>query len=552
MTIDLTREPSTPDSSILSMRRSISSQRNSNNNYQYHRSSLSGLSGPNHTAMVRSQSVQTPASNRPMASVFETHRAPGPQSSLNPVSEYSPAEYTKQYLGSVQRPSGVSALSQALSADSSMEQEQEQQPQPLPLPQEHEHEQQQQEPPQMFSDFTALADSSIPEQSIAPPELSVEMARTNTTDSLCGAVGMFRFDSTGSNIDPSFNFAVPASSADVSLPPYPFENAASVPLSFSTSAPSAFTTPFHPSAPVPDEPAAAMEMKHSTSTESDASQSRASRRAQEQVVQGARPIAPKLDSQDDCTPKVTERQPQRPQQQHKMVRISSSDGTSKEVAAIPKASIQRPPRPKTYCTMCEDHPEGFHGEHELRRHIERVHAMVRKVWICVDISPDKSFLANCKACRNRKRYGANYNAAAHLRRTHFNPCQRGRGGRGKDSEKRGGKGGGNHPPMDILKHWMEQRDEFVIENAPKHADGDDLSYDLTTALPPTGEDDGLLNEASMPVDSDQASSMDIESTLMGTGYDTVPMMPMNTEPSLDAPPFYFDTPFPTDMESVAM
>lgn len=234
-----------------------------------------------------------------------------------------------------------------------------------------------------------------------------------------------------------------------------------------------------------------------------------------------------------------------------MVRISSSDGTSKEVAAIPKASIQRPPRPKTYCTMCEDHPEGFHGEHELRRHIERVHAMVRKVWICVDISPDKSFLANCKACRNRKRYGANYNAAAHLRRTHFNPCQRGRGGRGKDSEKRGGKGGGNHPPMDILKHWMEQRDEFVIENAPKHADGDDLSYDLTTALPPTGEDDGLLNEASMPVDSDQASSMDIESTLMGTGYDTVPMMPMNTEPSLDAP-FYFDTPFPTDMESVAM
>lgn len=550
MTIDLTREPSTPDSSILSMRRSISSRRNSsNNNYQYHRSSLSGLSGPNHTAMARSQSVQTPASNRPsLESVVQTRRAPEPQGSLNLVSEYSPAEYTKQYLDSVQRPSGVSALSQALSASSSVEQ----QPQPGQGQEQGQKQQQQpqQEPPQMFSDVTTLADASVPEQSIAP-ELSVDMARTNTTDSLCGAVGMFRFDSTGSNIDPNFNFAVPTSSADVSLPPYPFGNAASVPVSFSTSAPSAFTTPFQPPAPVSDEPAEAVEANLSTSTESDVSQSRASRRAQEQVVQGARPIAPKLDSQDESTPKVTEMQQlQKPQQQHKMVRISSSDGTSKEVAAIPKASIQRPPRPKTYCTMCKEHPEGFHGEHELRRHIERVHAMVRKVWICVDISPDKSFLANCKACRNHKRYGANYNAAAHLRRTHFNPCQRGRGGRGKDSEKRGGKGGGNHPPMDILKHWMEQRDEFVVENAPKRVDGDDLNYDLTTAFPPTAEDDGLLNEAPMSADSDPTPSMGIESTLMGTGYDTVPMMPIN-EPSLDAP-FYFDTPFPTDMESVAM
>jgi hypothetical protein len=102
----------------------------------------------------------------------------------------------------------------------------------------------------------------------------------------------------------------------------------------------------------------------------------------------------------------------------------------------------------------EDTYFNLEGLHELRR----VHSVVRKVWVCIDISPDKTFLANCKACRNGKRYGANYNAAAHLRRTHFNPRQR---ERGKDSEKCGGKDGGNYPSMEVLKHWMEQKEEIV-------------------------------------------------------------------------------------------
>jgi hypothetical protein len=179
--------------------------------------------------------------------------------------------------------------------------------------------------------------------------------------------------------------------------------------------------------------------------------------------------------------------------EHKMIRVDLSDGTLKEITQIPKAPYVRPMHPKSYCQYCDDHKEGFRGEHELRRHIDRAHKNTGKVWVCVDISPDKKFLANCKACRNKKTYGAYYNAAAHLRRAHFNPCKRGRGGRGKDDEKRRGKGAGCFPSMEVLKQWMYETVEEVGRNKPPVSEGktaNSMKDDI--CLPATARPEGLL------------------------------------------------------------
>lgn len=132
--------------------------------------------------------------------------------------------------------------------------------------------------------------------------------------------------------------------------------------------------------------------------------------------------------------------------------------------ALKRAPYRRPKGPKVFCTKCDEHPEGFRGDHELRRHLNAKHKGVVKKYVCRDpataglvstvtaVQP----LSECKSCSSGKRYGAYYNAADHLRRIHFKPkATRGKNKTPND-EKRGGKGGGDWPSMSELKLWFEE------------------------------------------------------------------------------------------------
>lgn len=141
------------------------------------------------------------------------------------------------------------------------------------------------------------------------------------------------------------------------------------------------------------------------------------------------------------------------------------DHLARDKQAIDRTPYIRPQHPKLHCTLCEDYPTGFRGEHELRRHFERAHAETRKVWICVEPTvgskegwkPAKP-LNICKQCKQNKQYNVYYNAAAHLRRAHFCPRKRGRKARGEERESRAGKAGGDWPPIEWLKAngWLQE------------------------------------------------------------------------------------------------
>lgn len=258
------------------------------------------------------------------------------------------------------------------------------------------------------------------------------------------------------------------------------------------------------------------DMKRSESNESNISvsscKSRATTRLKHQNQLAARPLAPKAGADDNTVSR---------QGSHTMVSLKSKDGSEERVVAqISKTPYQRPKHARVYCDLCKEYPEGFRGPHELGRHEDRQHKEQVKKWVCIEPADgivNSQFqpvnpMSKCKACsQHKKKYGAYYNAAAHLRRAHFKPKARGRSKCTKvedKSEKRGGKAGGDWPPMFELKRWMKEVEEHVSESQQQEVDEEEDDDDCNGDL--DFEEDYMKSQS---ITSTSAGSSNFDSSL---------------------------------------
>ncbi|KAI1087322.1 hypothetical protein F5B19DRAFT_497502 [Rostrohypoxylon terebratum] len=208
---------------------------------------------------------------------------------------------------------------------------------------------------------------------------------------------------------------------------------------------------------------------------------------------------------------------------------------------ITKTKYVRPKQPKVFCDQCDEHKDGFRGEHELRRHRDAKHQTTVKKWICVDPAahglpvgiPAVNPLSKCKACKAQKKYGAYYNAAAHLRRTHFKekPSRqknKGNGNNRSDEDKRGGKGGGDWPPMSELKNWMKE----IWVNKYDLDDDDDAEDELSHPVvdPESGIMESYPGEFSLPhkMTGNVFSEMDYNNLVVNTDVAYMNGMPLSS------------------------
>ena len=310
--------------------------------------------------------------------------------------------------------------------------------------------------PSSLSDSVSILSLSlttpVSEESTYGLPTSAEMSRQDSqfSTSLCDGVNLLGLDSKTSDQSDEYWDEVRKSlhvsmSAEVERP---------LPITVDTQASSTMAQSLSCSSNV--------KMRRSSSSESAKSlQPRAVRRHQEQVHQATRPIAPKLTENKEEHRTNVDTSPAH------TITYRSADGSMREARAIPKSSRERPMREGLKCTQCDEKPLGFHGQHELQRHIDNVHAVHRRAWICIDISPNKDFLSGCRKCMSQKRYGASYNAAEHLRRAHFHKKPRARQSTGKGSDSVGKDDCKSRTSSSELKRWMREVTDFNPENLPQ-------------------------------------------------------------------------------------
>ncbi|KAL2063632.1 hypothetical protein VTL71DRAFT_5437 [Oculimacula yallundae] len=169
---------------------------------------------------------------------------------------------------------------------------------------------------------------------------------------------------------------------------------------------------------------------------------------------------------------------------------NDDDSPTRDKVAISKSPYKRPKHERVFCRLCDNYPEGFRGEHEHRRHVDREHKSLVKRWVCVEPSDSNNSLkpviplSRCKACRQKKTYRAYYNAAAHLRRTHFRPKPKHSKSKNRNlsenNDKRDGYLAIADPPIAELKNnWMKLVEVLVdgLRDAPsEEADADDDAF----------------------------------------------------------------------------
>ncbi|KAL7783695.1 hypothetical protein V8C43DRAFT_309338 [Trichoderma afarasin] len=119
------------------------------------------------------------------------------------------------------------------------------------------------------------------------------------------------------------------------------------------------------------------------------------------------------------------------------------------------SSDQRRKSSKFLCTICNDHPGGFRGPHELDRHMRRHDSnKMTKKFICRDpasvgIKPDVQAvnpLSKCESCSAQKHYDTANGAIAHLYIAHMRDPSTGKS-HADQSER---------PLIDRLKDWCRE------------------------------------------------------------------------------------------------